>query len=84
MGRVGGGGVGGGERVKNSLITAKLQEVPVETGASALGTETAEATGASERRRVEAMGGGGEVDSSKRVGKLMRIMLLTFIQCELR
>lgn len=36
----------GGERLKNSLITAKLQEVPVETGASALGTETAETTGA--------------------------------------
>lgn len=33
-------------RLKNSLITAKLQEVPVETGASALGTEKAEATGA--------------------------------------
>lgn len=70
-----GGRGGGGRRLKNSLITAKLQEVPVETGASALGTEKAEATGALQGKK-----GGGEksweVDSSKRVGELMRIMLL--------
>lgn len=49
----------GAQRLKNSLITAELQEVPVETGASALGTETAEATGASGGGGAAAVGEGG-------------------------